>query len=271
MLKVCLSHDIDRTQKSYQYITKSVYSLMNFNFQGILNQAISLMHRNQFWTFNKFIEIEKSYNIRSTVFFLNETIKLKILNPKTYQLALGRYNINDKRIVQIIKWLDDNGWEIGVHGSYNSYNNYTLLKMEKDTLENILGHSVIGIRQHYLNLNEHTWTLQQKAGFMYDSSWGYTNGVGFLENMYNPFYPLGNGFKVIPLVLMDNCFMSLPDKWSVYEDLLGFCEENNAVMVVNFHQHVFNQYDFPGYEKAYIEIIERAKRRNAIFLTLSEI
>ena len=67
------------------------------------------------------MKIEEKLNVRSTFFFLNESKKFNILRPKTYELTLGNYNIHDKKIINAIKLLDAGGWEIGVHGSYDSY------------------------------------------------------------------------------------------------------------------------------------------------------
>jgi len=271
MIKVCLSHDIDRTLKTYQYFTKSILSLLNGSMGGVKNQLLSLKEKDQYWTFEEFIEIENKFNVRSTVFFLNETIKLNIINPWSYNLALGRYNINDEKIIAIIKWLDNNGWEIGVHGSYNSYKNLELLLKEKNTIENIVKHPIIGIRQHYLNLNENTWQYQKAAGFKYDSSWGSNKLIGFKNDKYLPFHPFNDDFTVIPLVIMDTCFMKTKNKWEEFERIIKTCETKGSVMVINFHQHIFNKYDFPGFKESYIQLIEKLKLKDAVFMTLSEL
>jgi len=232
-------------------------------------KSISL--KRPYWTFEKLIDIENGFGVRSTFFFLNESIRLNPISLKSYKLSLGRYSIFHPEIVKMIKFLDENGWEIGVHGSYNSFRYLHLLRKEKEDLEKILGHKVIGIRQHYLNLNDNTWALQEQLGFKYDSSWGFTNEIGFKENQFLPFYPTNSNFKVIPLTIMDTCFMSKSNRWEEYERLLDLCEEKDAVMVINFHQHVFSKYDFPGYTNAYINLIEKALKRNARFLKLCQI
>jgi len=271
MLKVALSHDIDRVDKSYQYLTKSLAHLYRLEGNGLLNQVKSFCTKKPYWTFDQFIKIEEYYGIRSTVFFLNESIKFDLFSFKSYKLALGRYKINDPKIIQIIRYLDENGWEIGVHGSYNSFKNSNLLSKEKLILEEIVGHPVIGVRQHYLNLDDTTWEIQDRIGFKYDSSWGFTKDIGFKDNRYSPFRPFNNQFKVIPMTLMDSCFMAKPDKWIEFERLLDECEEKEAIMVINFHQHVFSKYDFPGYREAYIELITRALKRDAKFYKLSQV
>lgn len=271
MIKVCLSHDIDRTQKTYQYVTKSISSILKGNFRGVTNQVLSFMKPDQFWTFQDFIDIEQKFKIRSTVFFLNESIKLNLFKPNSYKLALGRYKIDEKRIIKIIKWLDINGWEIGVHGSYNSFKNKELLSKEKHTLETIVGHPIIGIRQHYLNLNENTWKYQKEAGFKYDSSWGFTSSIGFKDDKYLPFHPFNDNFVVFPLVIGDTSFMATKNKWTEFDKIIDICETKGAVLVINFHQHVYNKYDFPDFKEAYINLIKILKNKNAHFLTLSEL
>jgi len=41
-------------------------------------------------------------------------------------------------------------------------------------------------------------------------------------------------------------------------------------LVLNYHQHVFHEPDFPGYTDDYIQIIEKCIKRNAIFRTMGE-
>jgi peptidoglycan/xylan/chitin deacetylase (PgdA/CDA1 family) len=274
MLRIALSHDIDRTKKTYQFLTKSIKSLLKFKPKGFFNQLKSLTEvteAGQYWTFKDFIEIEESYGLKSTVFFLNESIKLNYFKLSTYKLALGRYKIDDLSIIEIIKWLDVNGWEIGLHGSYNSFKDINLLHTEKIALERIVGHKIIGIRQHYLNMNNNTWSIQNELGFKYDSSLGFTDRIGFKNDIHLPFHPFKDDFLVIPLVLMDTCFMATKNRWFEFERIVDLCESTGGILVINFHQHVFNKYDFPGFKEAYIEIIERLKAKNAEFLTLSQV
>jgi len=93
MLKVALSHDIDRTKKTYQYLTKLIQAIYRADLRKIKGQLNSFRKGNPYWTFDEFIKIEESYGIRSTVFFLNESMKFNILKPGTFSLACGRYKI----------------------------------------------------------------------------------------------------------------------------------------------------------------------------------
>jgi len=271
MIYVALSHDVDKTLKTYQYITKILKSLLSLDMKSFLYQISSLFRKNPYWNFDKIIEIENEYNVKSTFFFLNESIRFKLFNIKNWKLSLGNYKIDNSHIVKTIKYLHENGWEIGVHGSYNSYKSYDLLKTEKDELESIVGHKIIGIRQHYLNLNEDTWKLQQEAGYLYDASLGYTRNIGFKDEIYFPFQPLKKEFLVFPLPIMDFCLINKKNSWESFLQLMDDIEARNGILVINWHQRVFNNQEFPGYRELYIKIIEECLRRNAKFSTLSEL
>lgn len=272
MINVCLSHDIDRIDKTYQYFSKPFKALKRGNFCLFIKRLLSPLYiRHPYWGFDKIIKIEEKYGVRSTCFFLNETIKLDLSKPKTIKLSLGRYKIFDKRIVDIIRQLDKNGWEIGVHGSYLSYNDPILLKQEKTILEEIVGHEIIGIRQHYLNWNDKTWGIQADAGFKYDSSWGFTRDIGFKNGRIKPFFPIKNmDFCEIPLIVMDSCFDQKKDNWKELEDIINIIDRNNAFLVLNWHNNNFDRLDYPNYESSYIKIIELLKSKKAIFMTMGE-
>ena len=131
MLKVALSHDVDRVKKSYQYFTSSLKKSIRFDITGLQYELKSFFGREPYWNFDKIINIEEKYSVKSTFFFLDESIEFKLFNIKNWKLSLGRYSIENPEIISIIKQLDKNGWEIGLHGSYNSYKDFGLLKSEK--------------------------------------------------------------------------------------------------------------------------------------------
>ncbi|HCY74447.1 MAG TPA: hypothetical protein DHV28_00870 [Ignavibacteriales bacterium] len=269
-LKVALTHDIDRTEKTYQYFTNSISALKHLNLAKVVYQIHSFKQRDRvYWNFDEIINIENKYGVKSTFFFLIETIPFNLFDISNWKLSLGRYDINDPRIVEMILFLDKNGWEIGLHGSYLSFNDINLLKKEKAILENILGHQIIGIRQHYLNLNENTWKIQKEAGFNYDSSWGPNRTIGFKDNRYTPFSPFNDSFKVFPLSVMDFCYLSTVDRKGVLDKIINICSEKDSILVVNWHNDCFDEKEKPGFNKAYREIIEVCLENDAYFNTLS--
>ena len=272
MIHVCLSHDIDRIEKSYQYLTKPMRALKNGKFKlffKLLWLAVSI--RRPYWGFDEIMRIEDSYGVRSTCFFLNESIKPQWNIPKSWKLAFGRYDIHDKRIVHIIRELDSSGWEIGVHGSFLSSDNEDLLRQEKKTLEEIVGHDVIGIRQHYLNMSDKTFCIHQRCGFKYDSTWGLTDGIGFKEGKVCPFFPVQDSdYCEIPLTIMDSPFSETPDKWLRFEKIVDEIDCNNAYLVINYHNNNFSNSELLDYNRDYVHMIELLRKRGAQFLTMGE-
>jgi len=270
-LIVNLTHDVDRISKTYQYITKNLAKFkLKFLFQ-IFYQT------NPYWCFDKIIELEDKYKVRSTFFFLEESLPINIFKPSKWFLTLGRYNFDNKKIQQIIKKLDSNGWEIGLHGSYNSYKELSLLTKEKDKLEKILGKEVIGIRQHHLNLNiPDTWKLQSKAGFLYDASYGKKRGLGFLDKKNKPFNNSESNMCIIPLTFMEFNLMNEAENnieiaWSKLLEIINLAEKTNSVLSVLWHQRMFNEKEFPGYYCLYEKLIVECQKRNSRFLTCKEV
>ncbi len=270
-LTVCLTHDVDRIRKTYQYLTKDIRSFRWGNFRTLLNGA------KPYWCFDRIMELEASYGVRSTFFFLHETIPFDLLKPANWKLTLGRYSFLETEVKRIIRELDQGGWEIGLHGSYNSYRNLDLLQVEKELLEEVLGREIAGIRQHYLNLDiPETWQLQSKAGFQYDASFGLKNDIGFRQGQYRPFQDESSGITVIPLVLMEAYLFAkarddLERAWELAEALMDEAEQQQGVFTILWHQRMFNEQEFPGYLEIYRRIIEEAKKRQARFFTCREL
>ncbi|MBI3032866.1 polysaccharide deacetylase family protein [Candidatus Woesearchaeota archaeon] len=275
---VCLTHDIDRTKKTYQcpyYFLKELY---NFNFKNAWYHLSSYFH-NPYWTFDTIMELEKFHNIKSTFFFLQEQRKFP-LSLRDIMLFVGRYNIQQKKITELIQKLDAEGWEIGVHGSYHSYDQIKLLTAQKQLLERIVGHKIKGIRQHYLNFDfEKTWELQKKAGFQYDSSFGLTRGIGFKElqhkTPFKPFSKEGDRFMVFPIALMDSALpqhlIATEELWKKIIALYDLAEQESLPLVIIWHNTAFSKKDYPGYFELYEKLLLEGKKRNTWFCTLGEL
>jgi len=267
---LCLTHDVDRVKKTYQIITHFLKE------KRIYHLTSTFSKQNPYWNFERIMEIEEKLGVRSTFFFLNESKKLKLLKPSTYKLTLGRYNIHDTKIIQIIKKLKDNGWEIGVHGSYESYNNEELLKKEKKELEKIVGESIIGVRQHYLNLNiPRTWEIQRDVGFKYDATFGFRDKIGFRNHIFYPFKPLNDDFLEIPLIVMDNPLFitnkNINDVWYNCKKLIKYAEKKGLVLTILWHQKAFNNKEFPKWDEIYKKMIKECMKHDAWITTCKNV
>lgn len=262
----CLTHDVDRPFKTYQ----SVYNLFA---DRDPSQVLDLLpHRNPYWTFEEILALESDLDVRSTWYFLDEQHLFRdrplreLFTSKAWRLYAGRYSLDDPRFHELISTLEEHGCEIGLHGSYQSYQDGERLTTEKRSLETVLGQEVTGIRQHYLNLDwPTTWILQRQAGFEYDATPGSVERCGFLHG-YEPLRPFNDEFVVFPVTIMD---AALPDPdrnweaaWDICEELLLEARNNNAVMSLLWHPRYFSD-DHPGFTRLYRQVIERAKELGA--------
>ena len=263
---ICLTHDVDRIEKKIWH--SIIRAVREKNKRYHLKTAFLKGRNNPYWNFEKIMSIENKYGVRSTFFILNEKSKvpIHIKDLKYIPMFFGRYNIRE--IADVIKKLDEEGWEIGVHGSFYSYENENLLKEEKRRLESIVGHKVIGIRQHNLNLKiPQTWKLQKTAGFKYDATFGSNYQIGFYKNKMYPFRPFNDEFLVIPLTIMDSqlfkIFPTIKSAQNAVIKIFNQAEKYGALVTVLWHQRVFNENEFPGWSKMYEWIIQEGIKRKA--------
>ncbi len=265
---LCLTHDVDRPYKSWP---QSVYyALTDPDPSHLLSMVPG---QNPYWQFETIMAIEKSLGVRSAFYFLNEpdlfTEKSLVAwtQSENWIQQFGRYDITDSQIASIIRTLDSGGWEIGLHGSYQSYRDQFRLAYEKAVLESILGDTIRGGRQHYLNLDRsQTWRYHAEMGLQYDASLGSSTEFGFTHG-YGVKRPFDDGFVVFPLTAME---VALPDPDESpekarreCEQLLAEAHENGAVMTVLWHLRYFNEREFPGYADLYRYIVERARELDA--------
>ena len=94
--------------------------------------------------------------------------------------------------------------------------------------------------------------------------------LGFKGGKVLPFNPFKNKFIVYPLAIMDICFMVDENRWEKFDEIVKTIDNNNGLLVINWHQRVFNEDEFPDYIESYKTIIEKLKLLNSKFCTLSE-
>lgn len=144
------------------------------------------------------MNLEKKYGAKSSFYFL-------ALQPGDQDYSYDILDLKDD-----IRNIRDRGWEVGLHGGHEAYNSYERICDEKKRLEDALGSKVVGYRNHYLHFKTpDTWENLAKAGFLYDTTFGYADCAGFRNGMCHPFRPYNlNTDKFIdiieiPLAIMD--------------------------------------------------------------------
>jgi hypothetical protein len=240
---VFLTHDIDGVYFPMLDALRSGTELLTqHQIINALKNFFSLVNRkwNPGWNFKEIIRLEEKYSAKSSFYFLSLDINDLGFNYRVEELKNELKNITEK------------GWEIGLHGSDNAYNNLDRVKKEKTRLEKILGKKVIGYRSHNLRFTvPDTWELLNKAGFRYDTTFGYADCVGFRNGMCHPFKPFNlNTNKEInilefPLTIMDTTLfdrymkLDLKNAWKITKKLIDTTKKYNGVLTILWHNGSF--------------------------------
>ena len=165
-----------------------------------------------------------------------------------------------------------NGVEFGLHGSRKSHNDPAQLRQEKEALAAVTDDPVLGVRQHYHQLDKvptKTFEAQAAAGFVYDSTF-VPQSFG-LERIFQPFEAV-TSMTEIPVSFADRDYGSLVREydvetvWNRIEAVLEQYRRNDGVCCVSWHPHAF--YDdenlahrlfynhFEGFSELYERILE---------------
>lgn len=217
-LVIDFSHDVDYISKTLQLRLKQTAmncfnifkSIKKFNIfiQNIRRVISFLVSSPSYWCFDYWRQIEKKYGIRSTFYIyakVNKNVNIKswLLDPS--------YDIEkENRLKAAIKELINEGFKIGLHGSFNSAIDPDLLRKEKEKLESILGINIEKVRQHWLNYDEDITPHAHEKLFEFDSTIGWNDIMGFragIASLYHPYsfkYKRKLNYVVIPLVIMDS-------------------------------------------------------------------
>jgi len=127
----------------------------------------------------------------------------------------GCYSLNDRKIQKLIKHIDNRGHEIGIHGSYQTYQDNEKAKKQKNILENILkslsiAQKIIGNRQHYLRWDSAiTPSILEYVGIEYDTTGSYADQPGFRYgvcydfSMFDFLHRHKLNLKQCPLIVME--------------------------------------------------------------------
>lgn len=249
---LCLTHDVDHILRhAYQrlWALKQVTA-----FRPEMRDWLDSIfrRRNSAWNFEAIMDMEEGWGVKSTFLFLNESAKG--IGPKFW----GRYAIGSPTVRDIVRTIDNSGWEVGLHGSLESFDNPALLKREKDILENILGKAVTSSRQHYLHISERTFRIQSEAGLLCDSSVGFAAIPYDGKNGYIPYIPGGSSVLELPMTLMDTVDIADVSNREKYIETLDQIRLHGGVLTLNWHQCRLSRTRFPNNVALYADLVAQA-------------
>ena len=176
----------------------------------------------------------------------------------------------DQRFDRAVKEALEKDYNIGIHPSFDSYNNYALLEQEKSKLESAIDQPVFYSRQHFLRFSIHTTPqLLDQLNIQNDSTLGYNDrigfrcGTGFPYHLYDFKQEKSFRFVETPMVFMDfGLFLEgsyKPDKivglWNQFLDL----NQQLTHLTYNIHNSRFDDAWLKGIplQQLYLELIKR--------------
>lgn len=273
---IALSHDTD-----YPQMIKSIEAArITFYKKKLDLKRIYKIYTNQetFWKFPDWMQLEKKYNTVSAFYmcsFKGSLFRYVFIAPDTF------YNIKNIRYKKVAKELVDEGFEIGLHSSFNAYKSESGFKDELNKLEHFLEVPVKGNRHHYWHLDQNTpyktIDIHERIGLLYDSSIGYERHSGFRYGICTPFQVFNPSKErkqeilQLPPTLMDDHlfghahlskFISFKDH---IDDILEQVYKYEGICIVDYHVRVLNNTFFPEWGDSYEYLLKRINEKGDFY------
>ena len=167
----------------------------------------------------------------------------------------GFYDINDPRITSLMKQFSDRGHDIGLHPSYNAFNDPKKIDQERRVLEKASGKHVKVSRQHYLRFAvPETWRHLHNAYIKEDSTLGYAAEPGFRCGTCRPFQVFDiHKSKMLPLTERPLLIMDVSLKFYkqfTIEESKTYCslivdqvKKHNGELMILWHNSSLSELD----------------------------
>lgn len=270
-----LTHDVDDIKRYYRFKTVCHESLkyiikQKLLIKGLLNILIFLLIKSKiikdpYDTFADLLDIAEKNGLKSYFFFMAK-------GTTTFE---NRYNLNDKQVKNIIKKIKEKGHFIGIHPSYNAYNNFEQFKKEKNELENSIHQNVLFGRDHYLRFEiPTTWQIWEDNNMLWDSTLCYADrpgfrcGVCYEFSVFNVVTMKKLKLKEKPLIVMDGNFITYhPDITPAMMEnriicLMDKVKKYNGEFILLWHNSSFNLNPWKNYQYIYSRVIaENIKKK----------
>jgi hypothetical protein len=292
---VCLTHDIDflrlRDHRLDHTMFGFLYRALIRSFFNFLNGKTSLTKllrnwsavcllpgvylrivKDYFFQFDKYLEVEK--DLVSTFFIVPFKHRPGVDNTgQIHRARAVRYDVND--IEPEIKKLMAAGREIALHG-IDAWRDASKGREELQRISRVTGTTNIGTRSHWLYQYEQSTQHLEEAGFVYDSSVGYNETIGYYSGTTQVFRPSGaKKLLEIPLHIMDTALfytgrmdLAEPQAMALVEGMLGNAQRFGGVLTINWHDRSMGPERL--WDTFYESIIARLKSMKVWFATASQ-
>lgn len=217
------------------------------------------------------IKAKKSTDVFDTFDFLMDVSESKGVKSRFYFMPgiIGEndveFNISDESVREKIDNILDRGHLVGIHPTYNSFNDAKQLKLELSRIKSIYLNISEG-RQHFLRFqNPNTWQIWDDLGLKIDSTIGFYSTIGFRAGICceYPVFNVETG-KVLdllerPLVLMDTALRreaDTPEEFLLKAlEIIQTVKKYNGDFVLLWHNNNLSGNEWNNWDKVYLEIV----------------
>ena len=267
---VAFTHDVDYPEM-VRWIECLRYLAKNKTKSSFKKVGEIVCGKESFWRFQDCMDLEKQRGFISSFFFCG--LKRGSLLRYAFKAPDPFYDIEKNHFKELIRRLDQDGFEVGMHSSFLSSESEAMFLDEKARVEKVLGKPVHGNRHHYLRMNPNdtpeTARMHERAGLLYDSSLAFERKAGFRRGAASPFHlydPVSqkalNVLEVAPTLMDDHLFgyrryNETPHWQSEVNSLIKTVKEAAGVLVIVYHPRVMNDTFYPGWGRSFRYWIEK--------------
>lgn len=183
------------------------------------------------------------------------------------------YDAADLR--DILQRLEAAGKEVTVHG-LDAWRDAAAGRDERGRIGSLVNHDATGIRMHWLYFDEGAPEKLEAAGFLYDSTVGYNNTVGYRAGAAQVFKPLTTqNLLELPMHIMDTALfypshlnLSPTQAEAVVRPLIENAVRFGGVLTINWHDRSLAPERLWG--DFYGQLLGQLQKKNAWFATAAQ-
>ena len=236
----------------------SVKDLFQLKFKALYQRFMVVfgLQHDPYDTFKYIINRQKQSKFKFLFFFL-------IGDFSTFDKGI---NPNKKKFVSLIKHVADY-CEVGLKTSYFAIDDFSVLKKEKQKMEDIINTSLKASRQSFSKLNlPESYRNLIELEILEDYTMGYVNQMGFRAGSCTPFffydldYEIQTPLKIYSYHLMDYVLLknqSLLDKKKTLNAIINEVKQVNGEFIPVFHNYTFSEIErWLGFKELFNIILE---------------
>jgi hypothetical protein len=288
----CLTHDVDHPALRKHCCD---HTMLGFLYRATIGSLVDLCHgrksarhawhnwmtavrlplvylgwiRDPWDTFDRYLQMEAGRH--STFFFIPQKGHPgRRVSARKWPRRASRYDLSELALK--LKGIVAAGSEVAVHG-LDAWLDAADGRREREQVAQVARTPVIGVRMHWLCFDQDSPAALDRAGFSYDSTFGYNDAVGYRAGTLQAYRPLGTtNLLELPLHVMDTALffrthLNLAEDEacrvvrSVMDDVVRF----GGALTINWHDRSLAPERLWG--ECYLIMLRELNDRGAWFAT----